>query len=113
MIGDRIKALRISKGYSITKLAELAGVSKSYLSYIERDMRNNPSLEFLCKIAKPLNTNIEFLLNAESSTEHNEYIDEEWRTLLSQAIEKGLNKDDFQALQEFIQFRNWVSRREV
>ncbi|MDQ0858415.1 transcriptional regulator with XRE-family HTH domain [Bacillus sp. V2I10] len=43
MIGERIKYLRQQKGYS---LAELAGVFKSYLSYIERDIQKNPSMQF-------------------------------------------------------------------
>ena len=44
MIGERIKQLRLEKGYSITELAEVSGVSKSYLSYIERNLQTNPSL---------------------------------------------------------------------
>ncbi|QQZ10948.1 helix-turn-helix domain-containing protein [Heyndrickxia vini] len=108
MIGERIKKLRIEKGFSITQLAALAGISKSYLSYIERDLRNNPSLEFLGKIAKPLDTTIEFLLheNIENESEGN-HIDEEWRKLLNHAINNGLNKEDFQTLQEFFIFKHW------
>ena len=36
MIGDRIKEMRLQKRYSITRLAEKAHISKSYLSQIEK-----------------------------------------------------------------------------
>jgi len=42
MIGERIKRLREKKGYSITELARLADISKSYLSQLERGMQCNP-----------------------------------------------------------------------
>ena len=51
MIGERIKNLREQKGYSITQLAELANISKSYLSQIERNVQKNPSIDFLMKLA--------------------------------------------------------------
>lgn len=114
MIGERIKDYRQRKGYSITQLAELAGVSKSYLSYIERDLRTNPSLEFLGKVAKPLDTTIEELL-IENNRKNNasDSIDEEWKVLLNQAIENGLNKEDFRTLQDFIKFRHWKETKNV
>ncbi|MEB6547604.1 helix-turn-helix domain-containing protein [Heyndrickxia sporothermodurans] len=112
MIGERIKKLRMEKGYSITQLAALAGISKSYLSYIERDLRNNPSLEFLGKIAKPLDTTIEFLLHENIENENEmKLIDEEWQKLLNHAISNGLNKEDFQTLQEFFIFKHWKEKK--
>lgn len=62
MIGKKIKELRLKKGYCYSITHWRAGVSKSYLSYIERNIRNNPSLEFLAKIARPLDTTVEYLL---------------------------------------------------
>ncbi|MEH7341903.1 helix-turn-helix domain-containing protein, partial [Priestia megaterium] len=35
MVGAKIKSLRLKKGYSITRLAEKAKISKSYLSHLE------------------------------------------------------------------------------
>lgn len=42
MIGERIKRLRLQKGISLTELAEKAGVAKSYISSIERNLQKNP-----------------------------------------------------------------------
>ncbi len=45
-IGERIAFFRNSKGYSVNKLANLSGVSQSYLRDIELGTRN-PTIEFL------------------------------------------------------------------
>ncbi|THE15493.1 helix-turn-helix domain-containing protein [Bacillus timonensis] len=108
MIGSRIKELRKQKRLTITELAKRAGVSKSYLSYIERDVQKNPSLQFLTKISKPLDTSIEYLLGEEKTDIiTNEILDKEWTKLLMNAIDDGLSKEDFQEFQNFIKFRNW------
>ncbi|MEK5441862.1 helix-turn-helix domain-containing protein [Fredinandcohnia sp. FSL W7-1320] len=108
MIGSRIKELRRQKSLTITELAKRAGVSKSYLSYIERDVQKNPSIQFLTKISKPLDTNIEFLLGEERTIPHsNEPLDQEWTKLLKNAIDDGLSKEDFREFQNYIKFSNW------
>ncbi|WP_449536948.1 helix-turn-helix domain-containing protein [Ferdinandcohnia sp. Marseille-Q9671] len=108
MIGSRVKELRKKKKLSITELARRAGVSKSYLSYIERDVQKNPSLQFLSKIAVTLDTSIEYLLGEDEVDE----LDSEWTALLQRAIDEGLSKDDFREFQQFIQFRNWQNEKE-
>lgn len=109
MVGERIKELRIKKGYSISELAKIAGVSKSYLSYIERNVQRNPSLQFLSKIAITLDTSIEYLLGDDSEEEH---LDEEWVSLLRQAIEDGVSKDEFQKYLEFVKFKKWEKKKQ-
>lgn len=113
MIGERIKSLREKKGYSITKLADLAGVSKSYLSYIERNMQNNPSLQVMAKIAAPLDSNIEYLLGEEHlpKLHTDETLDEEWRSIIKDAVEEGMSKGDFQALKDLIRSNIWKDGR--
>ncbi|OMF35957.1 hypothetical protein BK133_09725 [Paenibacillus sp. FSL H8-0548] len=113
MIGERIKSLREKKGYSITKLADLAGVSKSYLSYIERNMQNNPSLQVMAKIAAPLDSNIEYLLGEEHlpKIHADETLDEEWRSIIKEAVEEGMSKGDFQALKDLIRSNIWKNGR--
>lgn len=56
MVGDKIKNFRLKKGYSLNQLAAETGISKSYLSYIERGIQKNPSIKILAKIAKSLDT---------------------------------------------------------
>ncbi|HTG69922.1 MAG TPA: helix-turn-helix transcriptional regulator [Candidatus Udaeobacter sp.] len=113
MIGERIKSLREKKGYSITKLADLAGVSKSYLSYIERNMQNNPSLQVMAKIAAPLDSNIEYLLGEEHlpKIHEEEMLDEEWQLIIKNAVDEGMSKGDFQALKDLIRSNMWKESR--
>ncbi|MFY0758449.1 helix-turn-helix domain-containing protein [Metabacillus dongyingensis] len=106
MVGDRLRELRQEKGYSISELAELAGVSKSYLSYIERNIQKNPSLQFLQKISMTLEVDLEYLLGYERD-HFNENIDDEWRELLNKAIEDGLSKEEFKNFQEYAKFKKW------
>ncbi|WP_438434870.1 helix-turn-helix domain-containing protein [Gorillibacterium sp. sgz500922] len=93
MIGDRIKYLREQKGLTITELAEMADISKSYLSHIERKLQNNPSLLMLSKLAESLDTHLEFLLGEEYLGA--DPLDEEWKTLIYTAIQDGMRKEDF------------------
>lgn len=109
MIGKKIKRLRQNKGYSITELGRLADVSKSYLSQLERGLQTNPSLQFLVKVAKPLDTSIDYLLQDTKvkKLEDNE-LDEEWKVLIQQAIKDGLKKEDFHEYRKYIKFREWL-----
>ena len=110
MIGERIKQLRLEKGYSITELAEVSGVSKSYLSYIERNLQTNPSLQFLTKLLVPLDTTIENLINNNPKKDHSkieDHLDEEWKEILQKAISEGINKEDFKNIKDFIEFNKW------
>lgn len=113
MIGERIKNLRKQKGYSLTELADLANVSKSYLSNIERNLNQNPSILFLMKLARPLDVSIDFLL---TGIDRDEYVfnntgegllDQEWRAIIEKAIKEGMNKEDFREYINFIKFKNW------
>lgn len=104
MVGERIKELRKRKGYSISELAKIAGVSKSYLSYIERNVQRNPSLQFLSKLAVTLETTIEYLLGLENLEDQ---LDEEWISLIKKAIDDGLSKEEFQKYLEFMKFKKW------
>lgn len=109
MIGQRIKKLREKKGYSISELANLADVSKSYLSYIERNVQNNPSLQFLTKVAEPLDTTIEYLLG---NREYDAKLDMEWRMLIQNGIEEGMSKEDFLHFKDFVRFQRWKRSRD-
>jgi XRE family transcriptional regulator of biofilm formation len=98
LLGERIKRLRERNGYSITELAKLANVSKSYLSLIERDIKKNPSLLFLNKMAETLNISLEYLLGKEKLSTSNYQdceLDKEWTELVLMAINNGACKVDF------------------
>lgn len=106
MLGDQIRELRLQKGYSISELADLAGVSKSYLSYIERNIQKNPSLQFLQKIAATLEVETEYFLGQDKENDAND-IDDEWKELLNKAIAEGLSKEQFKDFQEYVKFQKW------
>lgn len=109
MVGERIKELRKSKGYSISELAKIAGVSKSYLSYIERDVQKNPSLQFLSKLAHTLDTTIEYLLGQDSEEIA---VDEEWVLLIKKAIDDGVSKEEFKKYLDFMRFKKWEEEKQ-
>lgn len=108
MVGKRIKRLRLEKGYSINELSEKAGVSKSYLSYIERGIQQNPSLQVLSKLAETLNTNVEDLLEQKRMIQgfDKRIIDNEWIQLVNEAIDQGFTKEDFSYYLDFVKFKN-------
>lgn len=67
MDGKKIRDLRVKRGLSLTELAKLSGVSKSYLSFIERGKQANPSIEVIDKIANALKIDIQTLVTDELS----------------------------------------------
>jgi len=102
MIGTRIKNLRKEKGLSLSQLAERAGVAKSYLSSIERDIQSNPSLQFIEKIAHVLDVPMNVLIEKDPLTEHE--LDEEWNQLVLEAMRSGVSKEEFRG---FLEFQKW------
>lgn len=52
-VGKRIAFFRTSKGYSVNKLANLSGVSQSYLREVELGNKN-PTVEFLSVLCDTL-----------------------------------------------------------
>lgn len=60
-LGRKIRERRHELGYSQEKLGELTGLDRTYISGIERGVRN-PSLKNIEKIAKALDVNINTLL---------------------------------------------------
>jgi len=106
LIGDRIKEMRLQKRYSITRLAEKAQISKSYLSQIEKGSNSNPSLQMLHKIAASLGTSVDYLID--ETNEHVEatpYVTEEWMELLNKAIGQGMTKEDFIEFYQYLSFK--------
>lgn len=56
-IGERIKYFRSQKQYSVNKLANLAGISQSYLRDVELG-KKNPTVEIVSYICDALNISI-------------------------------------------------------
>lgn len=65
MIGDNIKKFRELNNYSMNALAKKCNMSVGYLSDIEKNKKENPSIDILKKIAKALGVTINDLLTVE------------------------------------------------
>ncbi|MGN7427343.1 helix-turn-helix domain-containing protein [Cytobacillus praedii] len=98
MIGERVKLLRKEKKMSLSELAEQAGVAKSYLSSLERNLQTNPSIQFLEKIAAVLNVPVDHLIHEQPNKEE---LDSEWMKIVQEAMNSGVSKDQFR---EFLAF---------
>ncbi|MGM0939602.1 MAG: helix-turn-helix domain-containing protein [Bacillota bacterium] len=107
MIGEKIKSLRTDKKMSISELAEKAGVAKSYLSSIERNIQINPSIQFIEKISKVLGVSVNELIRDEKKNEPEE-LDEEWLKIVQEAMDSGVTKEQFK---EYLEFNKWRSNR--
>jgi XRE family transcriptional regulator of biofilm formation len=57
-VGELIKTERERSGLSLAKLAEVTGLSKTYLIRLENDDESNPSLEVLLRIADALDVTV-------------------------------------------------------
>ncbi|WNF35324.1 helix-turn-helix domain-containing protein [Bacillaceae bacterium IKA-2] len=109
MIGERVKKYRLQRGLSLTELAEVAGVAKSYISSIERNIQSNPSIQFLEKISAVLNINVETLLNENKEHENLEELDAAWIKLVKEAMDSGVSKDQFR---EYLEFNKWRKNKD-
>jgi XRE family transcriptional regulator of biofilm formation len=86
MLGARIRQLRINKGLSISELSQRSGVAKSYLSSIERDLKSNPSVHILEKIASVLEIDMQMLMDSQYLKSAPEPADHEWIELAREAV---------------------------
>ncbi len=67
-LGDKIHALRKSKGYTLEKLAELSDSSKGYIWELENKNPPRPSADKVLKIAAALGVTADFLLDTSNTT---------------------------------------------
>ncbi|WLR54248.1 helix-turn-helix domain-containing protein [Mesobacillus subterraneus] len=105
-VGETIRSLRLEKNYSISELSEKANVSKSYLSYIERGIQGNPSLQVLSRLADNLDTTVEYLMGQQNMKAARMPVDDEWVGLVDEAIKNGISKEDFAYYLDFMKFNS-------
>jgi transcriptional regulator with XRE-family HTH domain len=67
-LAERIRELRERAELSLGELGEITGISKGYLSQLERGEAANPSVEVLGKLAQGLGTQASELLGEETTT---------------------------------------------
>jgi len=108
LIGEKIKHLRQEKRMSISELAEKAGVAKSYLSSIERNLQSNPSIQFIEKISAVLGVSVNDLIS-EDGADNTAELDNEWMRIVQEAMESGVSKDQFR---EYLEFNKWRQKQD-
>ncbi|MFZ3576891.1 helix-turn-helix domain-containing protein [Virgibacillus sp. DJP39] len=109
MIGEKIKKLRQDKKMSISELAEKAGVAKSYLSSIERNLQSNPSIQFIEKIGTVLGVTVNEIIRDEQADNSMEQLDGEWLKIVQEAMDSGVSKEQFK---EYLEFNKWRSKQD-
>ena len=70
MFGKNIKNIRESKGIGLNELSRISGVNASYISALERDEKNNPSINTLNKLATALEVSVDDMMNGDSFTDY-------------------------------------------
>lgn len=111
MIGKTIATLRKQKGLTLTELAERSSISKSYLSNIERDLNQNPSLQIMSKIAKVLEIDVKTLLKSEIQSEPQPFLDKEWLSFVHELRDTGINKETLKDYKTILEFIKWQNQR--
>lgn len=110
LIGEKIKQLRQDKNMSISELAEKAGVAKSYLSSIERNLQSNPSIQFIEKIGSVLGASVNEILRDDQAAAIEEQLDGEWLKIVQEAMNSGVSKEQFK---EYLEFNKWRKKQDT
>lgn len=74
-LGEKIRELRKSKGYTLEKLAELTGSSKSWVWELENKSPPRPSAEKVSKIASALGVTADYLIDPSATLEIEDAVD--------------------------------------
>ncbi|MFB7138213.1 helix-turn-helix domain-containing protein [Gottfriedia sp. NPDC056225] len=107
MIGKNINKIRKKRGLTLTQLAEQANISKSYLSNIEREINDNPSIHVMEKISKVLGVELKNLIEVKSENSFSP--ESEWLELAKELKESGIEIDilrEYKTVFEFVKWKN-------
>ncbi|WP_342342328.1 helix-turn-helix transcriptional regulator [Neobacillus novalis] len=110
MIGRNIYEIRMKKGFTLSELAERAGISKSYLSNIERNLNQNPSIQVIRKIAQVLDVDLKILIKTGPNDEEQQLPDKEWIDLANEFKKSGIEKNQIQEFKQLIEFIKWQNQ---
>ena len=112
MIGNHIAKIRKSKGFTLSELADKSNVSKSYLSNIERNLNQNPSIQVLEKIAHVLQVDITTLLMPLKKHDYHQVLEYEWIEFIKELKKSGLKKDQIHEYKPLIEFIRWQNNND-
>ncbi|UOQ48470.1 helix-turn-helix domain-containing protein [Gracilibacillus caseinilyticus] len=106
MIGTNINRIRKKKNLTLSELAERADISKSYLSNIERNLNDNPSIHIIEKLAEVLDVDMITLLDEEKTRMKD---DLKWQRFICKFEELGITSSDFEEYRIVFEFIKWQS----
>ena len=107
MIGKKISEIRKDRGFTLSELAEKSNVSKSYLSNIERDLNQNPTVEVVIKLANVLQVDIDTILSPITKQNNHGIIEKEWIDFVSDLKSSGVNTEQLPYYKPIIEFIQW------
>ncbi|WP_337017054.1 helix-turn-helix transcriptional regulator [Oceanobacillus massiliensis] len=110
MIGRKIHRLRKENGFSLSECAERANISKSYLSNIERNLNQNPSIAIIEKLAGVLGVDIHMLIGNDAD-DRGQALTGEWLDFVNELRESGVKKEQLQEFKSVIEFAKWKNER--
>ncbi|KQX51989.1 helix-turn-helix domain-containing protein [Paenibacillus sp. LMG 31458] len=111
MIGQNISSIRKQRGYTLSELSERTGISKSYLSNIERNLKQNPSIHVMEKIALVLKVDLKTLLKIAADVETSQQLDQEWMDFISDLKQSGIDKERIHEFKILIEFMKWNNEK--
>ena len=109
MFGKYIYQIRKKQGYTLTQLAERVGISKSYLSNIERELKQNPSIQVMESIASALNMDLNELLQNGTDQVKARHLEKEWIDFMNEFIKTGIHKEQIQEYRILVEFMKWYN----
>lgn len=96
MIVFNIKNIRLNKNITLYKLSKMTNISRTYLRNLENNVKTNPSVFILEKIAIALNVNVKDLFYSELDLE-------DLKKMLYKNIDKfGIESDETLQISQLI-----------
>ncbi|MGJ7919498.1 helix-turn-helix domain-containing protein [Neobacillus sp. LXY-4] len=110
MIGKNINEFRKKKGLTLSELADRAQISKSYLSNIERNLNQNPSIKVIKKIGKVLDVDLKTLLITGECTQSETHFDNEWLDFIKEIKDLEIEKEQIKEFKTIVDYIKWKNQ---
>ena len=91
LIGNRIKNLRRTRGYSQERLAEITGINSKYLSSIERGVEN-PTLDLFVRLSQGLKVGIHEIFQIEQEGTEPKLLRKRLKNLVEEVGQEDLTR---------------------
>lgn len=108
LIGDTLKEHRIKKGYTLSELEKVSGVSYVQISRYEKN-KANPTSKVIKKLADALEIDTTMLMDKEKDIINDESIHKQFKELMSLLKKNEEEKDKF-ALSKIIEVMLFKAR---